>query len=373
MTFDRRAVLAGGLSAAVMTPRSARARDAAAFEAALDAVFADTAPPALAGGVVGPAGLVWSGVRGVRRAGGDDPATADDRWHLGSNTKAMTAAVYGRLVEQGRAAWDAPLERLFPGVAADPAWAGTTLPDFLSHRAGLRDAEVLGLVFLMTARADPRPLAQQRRALVEQALGRPPGGPRGTFEYGNANYVLAGAAIEAITGRPWEDVIRAELFQPLGLASAGFGAPTQNAAGGANAWGHRGQGAARAAVDPADPGADNPLALGPAGTVHMTLGDYARWLRVFLNDGDGWLGPETLTALTTPDEGPGAPYARGWIAPVADWAGGRALAHEGSNTLWHAAAAVAPARGLAFVALSNVGAQEGVAGALMRRLIAAAG
>ena len=238
----------------------------------------------------------------------------------------------------------------------------------------MKDADALGMVFFMTARGDPRPLPEQRRAVVERILGAAPTGTKGAFEYANANYMLVGAAIEQITGQPWEETIQAELFAPLGLNSAGFGAPKTNTTGGANVWGHRGKGPDRTAVDPVNPGADNPAALGPAGTVHMSLADYGRWLRLFLTDGDGWLKPETIRRLTIPGPGEGLPYALGWIAPPqVPWAGGPVLTHDGSNTLWYATAIVAPARGLAFISLSNEGAGQTATSGLMRNMIATLG
>ncbi|MGW8703720.1 serine hydrolase domain-containing protein [Brevundimonas sp. NPDC055814] len=357
--INRRHVLAVGAAAAV-APSVARAEGEGAFDAALTAAFDTVKPVALAGGVVTDEGLVWSGVRGVRRAGRDDPATLADRWHLGSNTKAMTAALFARLVEQGRARWAMPLAEVFPDLTIEAGWDGATLDDFMTHTAGLKDEAVMGMAWLMTARADPRSLATQRRAIVERALSAPPSGVRGTFAYGNANYVLVGAAIEVITGGSWEEAMQAEVFGPLGLTSAGFGAPETNVSGGANAWGHRRTGETALATDPADPGSDNPLALGPAGTVHMTAADYARFLKVFLTEGDGWLKPETVRRLVTPGEG--RTYACGWIVlPPQPWARGPVIAHEGSNTLWHAIALVDPAGGRAVLGLSNDGGRGGPA------------
>jgi D-alanyl-D-alanine carboxypeptidase len=356
MAPNRRDMMAAGAATVLLGARPALARDATRYDAALDAAFADQAPVALAGAVTTRKGLIWSGVRGVRRLGGDDPATLDDRWHLGSNTKAMTAALFGRLVEQRRARWDAPLDELFPGVTIHSGWDGTTVRDFMGHRAGVKDAAALGMPFFMTARADPRSLPEQRAALVERVLGAPPAGAKGVYDYSNASYMIVGAAIERIVGVAWEEAMQAEVYAPLGLASGGFGAPRENAAGGPNAWGHRGAGAGRVAMDPTDPGADNPLALGPAGTAHMTLDDYAKWLGVFLNDGAGWIAPSTLAALTTPLAGEGAPYGLGWIvSPQRAWSKGPVLTHDGSNTLWYATAAAAPELGAAFVALTNQG------------------
>ncbi|CAN5237964.1 hypothetical protein BH10PSE2_BH10PSE2_00480 [soil metagenome] len=363
---DRRTVLSHSLATGVFAlgtaglamPGLARAQTAnAAADAALDAAIAATgAPPAIAADIVTSQGLTWSGVRGVRQVGGSDAATLDDRWHLGSNTKAMTAAVFARLVDQDRARWAMPLSIAFPGDALDPAFADVTLDDLMRHKAGLTDA---AMPTPNVARADPRPVMEQRAAIAAAALSRPPTGTRGTFAYANINYVILGAAIERISGTSWEDMIQAELFTPLGLASAGFGAPQTNVKGGANAWGHQVAAGVQTPIDPASPGADNPPMLGPAGRVHMTLADYARFVQAMIGGTPApgakpWLRPERIGVLTTPLSGDG--YAMGWLAQPAPWANGAmTIAHEGSNTLWHAIVVAAPARGLGFIALSNGG------------------
>jgi len=373
MIATRRALLGGLALLPVLTavPAAAAVRLAdAAGEAALDAVFAATAPPALAAGIISRDGLGWSGARGVRRAGQTEPVTPEERWHLGSNTKAMTAAVFARLVEQGRARWAMPLAEAFPGLTVHPAWSTATLDDVLHHRAGLQDADVMGRPWLVAARMDPRTLPQQRADIVAQALSIPPTGTPGAFAYGNANYVLVGAAIEAITGRPWEDVMRTELFGPLAMASAGFGPPPAP-----NAWGHRAIGEQRTAMDPASPGADNPLALGPAGTAHMTLADYGRFLAAMMGGAPAWLGADSLRFLTTAPGGQPPAYAAGWGVGERRWAGqggpGPTLAHDGSNTMWYAAVVLAPERGLGLVAVSNDGsAGRAACSQMIERLIA---
>ena len=362
IAFHRRRLLAGLAAAPLVGAglRPAVAREAAPPDAALDAAFAAHAPVALAGAVVTRDGLVWAGARGVRRFGGDEPVTVDDRWHLGSNTKAMTAAIFARLVEQGRARWGMPLAEAFPGVDIHPAWRNTTLDDFMHHRAGLLDEPVMGRNWLMTARADPRSLPEQRAVIAAQALGSPPGGTPGAFVYGNANYVLVGAAIETLTGGSWEEAMRAELFEPLGLASAGFGAPAAAPQGAGNAWGHRGAGDQRTPIPPDHPGADNPAALGPAGMVHMDLADYGRFLAAMMGARPDWLGPDSRFRLTTPPEGGPPAYACGWAVGMQPWAGTddpvRVLGHNGSNTMWYCSVLAAPEPGVAFVAVSNEGA-----------------
>lgn len=329
----------------------------------LDEIRIEAGIPALGGAVVTADGLPWIGVSGVRQAGGQDAVTTNDRWHLGSNSKAMTAALYARLVEQGRARWQASMPALFPDIGVDPAWAGITIEHLLGHRAGVRDARSMPVWMIQAFAGNDIPAL--RSALARSVLGSAPPGPMGDFSYSNAGYVIAGAAIERITGEPWEDTMRRELFEPLGMASTGFGAPT-----GGNAWGHRGPGLSP--MDPAGMLADNPPALGPAGTVHASMEDYGRFLRVFLTNGGGWLSPESLAILTTPLAGEGQAYALGWgVVSGPTWTGGQpALTHDGSNTMWLARTVVAPGRGSAAICVANAAdpAQNAIDG-LTRALI----
>lgn len=344
MIATRRALLGGfaALPLAGAFPALARDERATRADAALDARFAQHAPPAMASAVVGRDGLIWSGARGVRRAGSPGPATPDQLWHLGSNGKSMTAVLYARLVEQGRAHWGATLTELFPGVAIDPALQGVTIEDLLRHRSGLSDRDLLTREVMIAGHGDTRSTRDQRTDFAVMALGKAPTGTRGTFAYGNGNYVLAGAAVERLVDRPWEEAIRAEVFDPLGMASVGHGAPR-----GDNPWGHRSAGDQLVPVDPAGV-ADNPPLLGPAGRLHMTLADYGRFLRLYLTEGGGLLRPETMARLMTPPEGAPPAYAYGWgVQP------GPRLGHDGSNTMWHVTARVLPARGVAVVSVAN--------------------
>lgn len=343
----------------------ARAEPAGAGPAA--EVLREVGGAGLAGAVIGPEGVRRLEVAGVRRIGADDPIRPTDRWHLGSNTKAMTAALYGRLVEQGKARWGATLPELFPDLPKHPAWRGTTVEALMSHSAGLIDDGLVDLGWLMKASTDRRPLPVQRTAFAAEALRAPPKGEPGAFRYGNANYVVVGAAIERIAGADWESAMRTGLFAPLGMTSAGFGAPTGDAP-----WGHRGGvlGIGGGPVDPAGVGADNPPALGPAGTAHMTLQDYARFLRLFLTEGDGFLKPETVRRLTSPI-GREKTYALGWGVATTAWSRGPALMHAGSNTMWFLQAAVLPAAGAVLVTASNHGGLGQKATAELRARLAA--
>lgn len=324
---------------------------------ALDAAFAQHQPPALAGGIVTTdQGLTWSGVRGVRRLGSQEAATVSDRWHLGSNTKAMTAAAHARLVQRGVLRWDTPFRSLFPELPATSDWDDVTIETLSAHRAGLTDDVLLSRDIRVAARTDRRDLISQRLDVVRAALSGAPAGTPGSYAYANVNYVLVGAAIERLTGRPWEVALDDLVFAPLLIGDFGFGAPV-----GDQPWGHQQVGETLVPLDPALM-PDNPPLMGPAGTVNITIADYARFLRPFLEQGGSLMDRDVFERLITPLAGPGRPYAGGWaFLENQPGAAGTLLVHEGSNTLWHAVTLVDPQGGRAVFTVSNADSRGGPA------------
>jgi CubicO group peptidase (beta-lactamase class C family) len=165
------------------------------------------------------------------------------------------------------------------------------------------------------------------------------------------------------------------------MASAGFGSPG-HADRVDQPWGHlprstdqkqdenqktSGDPSSAKARPPAPSLLDNVSALGPAGTVHVSIPDWARFARLHLDSATDTrrdpatprlLKPETLQTLHTAPEG--STYAGGWVVAERDWAGGKALTHVGSNTVWVASIWLAPARDLAFFAATNVGGEVAI-------------
>jgi CubicO group peptidase (beta-lactamase class C family) len=83
---------------------------------------AETTPcPRIGGAIVTSQGLIGVGVTGVRKAGTDALVTPDDKWHLGSDTKAMTATMIGLLVQQGKLRWDSTIGEVFTDLASNSA------------------------------------------------------------------------------------------------------------------------------------------------------------------------------------------------------------------------------------------------------------
>jgi CubicO group peptidase (beta-lactamase class C family) len=333
--------------------------------------------------------------------------TLDDLFLLNSCTKPMTATLFAMLVEEGRLNWTTTLGEVFADTVKPmhPAWEKVTLPQVLAHRAGLRfDPDGLARVFRMlrapyaslrrghelmrSRRARLGTLPQQRLEIARQALSRPPGIPPDTnYWYSNEGYILAGAVLEHLTGRAWEDLMRERLFQPLGISTGGFGQP--GAAGKTDQpWGH--SSFVGKPIDPGSPAAQFPWYYGPAGMAHMTITDWGKFIGLHLR-GDpanphcqaallkldtfaelhavapgatyskGWL-MRGITFLATGDAAPAVAYRAGAFISTASWAKGtrpgdtgRRLWHGGSNGMSHSVACIAPEIDFAVLVACNRG------------------
>ncbi len=308
--------------------------------------------------------VIARGAAGVRKVGDETPVEIGDRFHLGSCTKSMTATMIGTLVEEGRMSWTTTLGEVFPTRvdAMAEGWADVTVEQLLSHHAGApgelsRD----GLwAELMKGKGTPR---EQRQRLLDGVIKHPSvHPPGGKFLYSNAGVAMAGAMAEKTTDTPWEELMEQRIFRPLKMKSAGFGAPGTKGV----VDQPRGHTVLGTFQEPG-PGSDNPAAIGPAGTVHASITDWAMYVDQHARgerenrDGGAWLlKPETFVRLHTPvGKGP-ENYALGWIVTQRPWAKGaggqgRVLTHNGSNTMWMCATWVAPEKSLAVVVASNRG------------------
>lgn len=297
-------------------------------------------------------------VDGVRRLGHEAHVQPTDAWHWGSITKSMTATLVARLVEADEITWDDTIEQLLGDRVPEmhDEYRSATFRHVLSHRAGLQ-ANIPVARFADFSAIPEDPVAD-RLEWVRIALMQKPRGPMGeTFEYSNNGYVVAGAMLEAALGESWEELIRREVFGPLGMEGAGFGGPGENAP-----RGHHPDGGKLTVVPP---DADNPPALGPAGRVHMPLADMARYLAAHAERRADFLGQGSYDVLHTAEFG--GPYAMGWMVT-----GDSGRWHNGSNTMWYAEAAFDLASGRAAAVAVNDGdiarAQPAV-GKLLRRLL----
>jgi CubicO group peptidase (beta-lactamase class C family) len=305
--------------------------------------------PGLLGAIVAGDRLATIGAVGIRKIGSPEPIRVTDQIHVGSCTKAMTATLIGMLVEQGKLSWGSTIREVFPDQAEriHPDIQVVTLSQLLTHRAGLpHDVRWWSL--------PGETPTDKRLSIMASMLAEPPRHrPGTTYEYSNVGYAIAGLMAETVTGRSWEELMKERLFDPLEMASAGFGPPGRPGTVD-QPWGHRSVGGR---VEPAQ--RDNPPSMGPAGTVHCSIPDWGRFAALHLAAARGrprLLKASTFRALHTPP--PGAEYAGGWLVCQRTWAGGQAFSHNGSNTMWFATVWLAPALNLAFLAVTNQGGKE---------------
>lgn len=317
----------------------------------IEALRQQVGTPALAVAVMSSHATLQDGVAGVRRVNGTAPVTPADLWHLGSNTKAMTAALAGILVQRGQVSWDTTLADVLPNLPGVlPVYESVTLEELLSHRAG-----VIPLTEFVSLPMFPGNFHQRRVEFVSWALSQPPVAPPGTeMVYSNAGYVVAAAMLETLLNESWEQALTDELLTPLGLHGK-FNWP---GSGDANQpWGHTWPNGQWLPNDPNSPNNEFPPVLNPAGNLSMSLADDATWALMNLRGQEGIDSPiltaatikKLHTAVGVPTGQPG--YALGWGIALVN--GDLVSYHQGSAGTFDAEIAIDPTRDRAIVILAN--------------------
>jgi len=249
--------------------------------------------PAIAAAVVKGDKIVSYGAVGTRRFGSTIPVTINDRFHLGSDTKAMTALLAAIMVEEGKLKWDSTIAEVFPEIAGkmDPGVQKVTLEQLLSHTSGMvgDDEDLPNILNLLNASLSQEGnLDELRYWLVQEWCKRPLVSDSGTkFAYSNIGYTIVGAMIERVTGETWDELITKRIFMPLGLKTAGLGC--QSSVGKIDAPLPHSIQNGKVKAHLAGPNGDNPYIIGPAGIAHMSVLDFARWAG--WNAGNGSRGP----------------------------------------------------------------------------------
>lgn len=322
---------------------------------------ADHDLPGMVVAVATSKGTIAKGSAGLRKRRSPESFTVDDLIHLGSCTKAMTASLVGQLVEEKVVAWDSTVAECLPALADDihDDYKRATLAQLLSHRAGLEgnapDWWNLG----------EGSQTEQRVELVKQMLTSPPSRKPGDFHYSNAGYAVAGLMLETKTGTSWEDLMRAKIFDPLEMKTAGFGPPGTSWKVD-QPWGHQGT---LLGVVPWQ--FDNAPPLGPAGRVHASIDDWGKFVAAHLRGLRGHDTPIGPSSSILKQHVPSADehgYAFGWGVIDREWAQdakaprdatiavreGKAHSHSGSNTMWFCVVWMAPAKDFAVMAATNI-------------------
>lgn len=245
---------------------------------------------------------------GVRDYLSREKIKRNDRFHLGSLTKSMTATLMGILIDKGHFTFASTIGEIFSEIDMLPAYRNLTIKQLLDHQGGIpgyltvSDEEEEQLLSL------PGNATEQRYGFLQQLLRQEPGSEMGAFAYSNAGYTILGAMAEKTTGQSWESLMNQYVFEPLDMNTAGFGWPdTENQNQPAGHFGPL--------ASPKKQGDDYVLGayLDPAGDLHASSEDVAKFLLMHLSGLNGrspLMSEETLKTLHESNNGV---YAGGWM------------------------------------------------------------
>lgn len=269
-------------------------------------------------------------VRGYGVGGTDRrPVTPRTPFVMASVSKGFTSLAVMQLVESGDVDLDAPVQEYLPWftVADEEAASRITVRDLLNQTSGFTTPQGWNLI----ERKRQHSIVEDVRSAADHELHDPPGT---SWQYSNVNFQVAGALIEAVTGRSFEDYMETEVFAPLGMVNTSAGNADAHASGlldGYRDWWGVPLASGTEIIDGAV----------PMGGISSSAADMANYLVAQMNDGTlgdiSVLSSAGTAALhddvvpTDPDDDePSEFYGLGWFRSVDEDDGTVTLGHSGT-------------------------------------------
>ncbi|MFT3754849.1 MAG: serine hydrolase [Pseudoxanthomonas sp.] len=327
------------------------------FDAAVEQAFTRYQLPGLAVGVIEDGKVAHVKTLGELRAGSGDKVDADTLFKIASNSKAMTAGVLARLVDQGKLQWDDPVVKHLPQFRMHDDWVTQHMQvrDLLIHNSGL-GAGAGDLMFW------PEPNKYTRADIIRglQYL-KPKTSFRSGYAYDNSLYVVAGEVAVAAGGKPYDQLVREELFTPLGLSRCQAGAWNRTQVGNVAVPHSRTRQGNRPLSESADVPDETMLA---AGGIRCSLNDMLKWMGMWLDPQSTWLSAQQRRAVwsahtTMPvsqrmrdwDNSHFSAYGYGWR--LSDVDGAWKVAHTGTLSGMYSSVILLPDLRVGIVILTN--------------------
>ncbi len=329
----------------------------AAIDAAIKHSLDAWRVPGVAVAIVRDGEVIYLKGHGVKSLDADGPITPDTLFPIGSCTKAFTTTAMAILVDEGKMGWDDPVRKHLSFFhLGDPlADREVTLRDLVCHRTGLAPHDLLWY-------RSPWPPEEVVRRVGLLPLDRP---FRTTFQYQSTMFTAAGLAVASTAGQPWQDFVQTRLFDPLGMKSSCFTTTAAEKAAD-RAVGHRLNRLGRPEVVDYYP----EKIPDPAGSIHSTARDLARWAIFQL--GDGKIGERrigsaaNLAETHTPQmvirldgierdlhpETVQMSYGMGWV--LEDYRGVGLCSHAGAIDGFRAHITLIPEKKIGIVLLNNL-------------------
>jgi len=239
-----------------------------------------------------------------------------------------------------------------------PAFRGVTLEQLLSHHAGVSPfTDTDDKDFKTIPRLTGTPV-ERRRAFTAWVLrGKPVELPGTKAVYSNGGYTIAAAIVERVTGQSWESLVRERVFRPLGINGTFAWSDSPDVD---QPWGHYQTSSGVKAVDPRDPNERVPPIIWPAGSVELSLDDYAHFLQLNLRGLEGHDTPllraATIKRLHTSPVTPADSFGLGW--GIQEFDGAAARVHVGSAGAFLAVTMLQPTRDLGVAVFANAGGER---------------
>lgn len=311
--------------------------------AAIEDHLAEDSVPGISVAVVLDGELAYAEGFGTTTYGGDVPVHGDTLFRWASISKMHTAGAAMRFVERGELSLDDPVMDTLPWLRlnGEPAEEDLTIRMLMDHTAGLPDE--LGWA-----------CKTEDAALVDYYQGwrGPLWTPGGAFyNYSNTDYHLLGAVIEALAGEPFVDVVKHEALEPLGMSTATFDAEEAMALD--HAVGHTFEDPDVLSLEylPYDCARSRPSAF-----LNASAEDMGRSLEAFLQGGDGWIGPDSVSAMrSSVDTGLRADgsHRAGFGQFSVPWMGLDLVTHDGLALGFHAQWTIVPEYGFGIAIAAN--------------------
>lgn len=302
--------------------------------------------------------------------------TPDTLFYGGSTTKAMVAAALAKLIASGKypelaQGWSTKISSILPeDFVLGDEWATRhlTLEDAAAHRTGMPRHDRASPRIIQGEQATPRDVVRSLRNLALNAE------PRTKFQYCNSMYIVLGHVIETITNKPLADVLKEEIWDPLGMKSTFLAVSPLKPDNEDLATGHYWDKEAKAYKSV-------PIAemteIAAAGAVVSNVQDYARWISCLMHRGatfsesvhDDIRAPRVV-ATTQPSRGCDvALYSLGWARTT--YKGHVLYNHSGGTTAFSSQAYWLPDLKFGVVSFANtVWSGNAVQDVIVWRLIA---
>lgn len=275
-----------------------------------------------------------------------DTATLDDRFHIGSNTKAMTAFMIARYVEKGQLSWTTQFFEIFPEWkdSSRKEYHQITLQDLLSNRARLQAFQGEDDPVIPAFKGTPQ---EKRKAFGRFVLTLTPVSPDSVhpFSYSNAGYTLAALILEKVTHKSWEQLVEKVFNRDLKLNVKLSWPENQKTK---DTWGHSFENDTLVPVPSTV--SSNLDYTEPAGDINIRLKDYARFIQLNIHGLEGQ--SNYLSAKTYHFIHKGIPnYSLGWYNIYEN--GKELSTHAGTAETYYTLVHIDRIKGTAYIIFTN--------------------